>query len=67
MALSMTSVSFTSAGGSISKGQKPKTFHQLLVDCTLKMLLCFHVSVPVLCVMKTGVLEAGLSPRPATA
>lgn len=67
MALSMTSVSFMSAGGSISKGEKPETCLQLLVDCTLKMLLCFHFSVPVLCVMKTGVLEAGLSPRPPTA
>lgn len=51
----------------MSKGQKPQTCLQLRVDCTLKMLLCFHVMLPVLCVMKTGVLEAGLSPRPPTA
>lgn len=67
MALSMTSVSFMFVGGSISKIEKRKTGIYLPVECMFTSLIEFRLVVPVLCVMKTGVLEAGLSPRPAIA
>lgn len=70
MALSLTSVSFMSLGDSVSElethNKLQSHLHPLTINLEEKIYQVFS-HTPVLCVISTGVFEAGLSPLPETA